>query len=313
MTHSDYPYVFGPVPSRRLGRSLGIDLVPYKTCSYDCIYCQLGCTTNKTIVRKEWHSLDAIVEQLQQRLKELQAPPDYITLSGSGEPTLFSRIDELIDRVKTITSIPIAILTNGSLFWDKEVRKQVIKADLLVPSLDAGNETLFRHINRPHESISFNQMLKGLIQLRMDFSKPYWLEVFLLAGHSVIHSEIEQIVRCVEMIQPDRIQLNTVIRPPAEEFAYTVPREEMQKIADAFDPPAEVIAEYRGTNTILNSNNLESDILSLLHRRPCTLTDLTQSMDSHPNEVLKYLDTLLFHKKIIVKKIDNKSYFMISD
>lgn len=313
MTHSDYPYVFGPVPSRRLGRSLGIDLVPYKTCSYDCIYCQLGCTTNKTIVRKEWNSLDAIVAQLQHRLEELQTLPDYITLSGSGEPTLFSRMDELIDRIKAISSIPVAVLTNGSMVWDKKVRQQIVKADLIIPSLDAGNEALFHYVNRPHESIAFNLMLKGLIQLRMDFSKPYWLEVFLLAGHSVIHSELEHIVRCVEMIQPDRIQLNTVIRPPAEEFAYTVPREEMQKIVDAFDPPAEVIAEYRGTYAILNSNNLESDILSLLHRRPCTLIDLTQSMDSHPNEILKYLDNLLSHKKIIVKKIDNKSYFTISD
>ena len=102
------------VPSRRLGRSLGIDLIPYKTCSYDCIYCQLGRTTNKTIVRDEWVSMDTIVEQIQQRLEELQTPPDYITLSGSGEPTLYSRIDELIEKIKTFSSIPIAILTNGS-------------------------------------------------------------------------------------------------------------------------------------------------------------------------------------------------------
>ncbi len=282
MKPSEYPNIFGPVPSRRLGRSLGVDLVPYKTCSYDCIYCQLGCTTNKTATRGEYVSLDSIVEQLQRRLETIETPPDYVTLSGSGEPTLFSRMGELIDRIKTFSSIPIAVLTNGSLLWNREVRKQLMNADLLVPSLDAGNESLFRYVNRPHESISFHRMLEGLIQLRMEYSKPYWLEVFLLAGHSAIQSEIDQIVRCVEMIQPDRVQLNTVIRPPAEEFAYSVSREQLQKIAEMFDPPAEVIAEYRGTDALFNSNVLESDILSLLQRRPCTLSDLTQSLGSPP-------------------------------
>lgn len=309
MVHPDCQYVFGPVPSRRLGRSLGIDLVPYKTCSYDCIYCQLGCTTNKTTRREEYAPLDTIVDQLQRRLEKKETPPDYITLSGSGEPTLFSRMDELIERIKTFSSIPIAVLTNGSLLWDREVRKQLMNADLIVPSLDAGNESLFRYVNRPHESISFHRMLEGLIQLRMEYSKSYWLEVFLLAGHSAIQSEIDQIVHCVEMIQPDRVQLNTVIRPPAEEFAYSVSREQLQKIADMFDPPAEVIAEYRGTDALFNSNIHESDILSLLHRRPCTLTDLTQSLGTNRKVVLKYLEILLLNKKIKSQKIDGKSYY----
>ena len=127
-------YIFGPVPSRRLGRSLGVDLVPLKTCSYDCIYCQLGNTTCRTTERKEWVPLDDVVLELKDRLS---ARPDYITLSGSGEPTLYSRGGELIDRIKAMTDVPVAVLTNGSLLWQKEVRKQLMKADLVIPSLDA--------------------------------------------------------------------------------------------------------------------------------------------------------------------------------
>ncbi|MCK4625431.1 MAG: radical SAM protein, partial [Phycisphaerae bacterium] len=170
-------YIFGPVPSRRLGRSLGVDLVPFKTCSYDCIYCQLGRTTNKTIQRKEWVPLDDVVAELK---TNLSSQPDYITLSGSGEPTLYSRTGELIDRIKAVTDVPVAVLTNGSLLWNQEVCAQLMNADLIVPSLDAGDEMMFRAVNRPHEDISFEKMLKGLIEFRREYQGQYWLEVMFL-------------------------------------------------------------------------------------------------------------------------------------
>ena len=180
-------YIFGPVPSRRLGRSLGVDLVPFKTCTYDCIYCQLGRTTNKTIQRKEWVPLDDVVTELETKLS---SQPDYITLSGSGEPTLYSRTGELIDRIKAVTNVPVAVLTNGSLLWNQEVRARLMNADLVVPSLDAGDEAMFRAVNRPHEDISFERMLQGLIDFRHEFQGKYWLEVFLLAGHNAIAAEV---------------------------------------------------------------------------------------------------------------------------
>ncbi|MBN2512679.1 MAG: radical SAM protein, partial [Sedimentisphaerales bacterium] len=152
-------YIFGPVPSRRLGRSLGVDLVPFKTCSYDCIYCQLGRTTNKTLERKEWLPLAEITDQLKQKL---YLKPDYITLSGSGEPTLFSRCRDLIGKIKESTDVPVAVLTNGSLLWMPEVRESLLEADLVIPSLDAGSERLFQYVNRPHPDISFDKMLEGL-------------------------------------------------------------------------------------------------------------------------------------------------------
>ena len=134
-------YIFGPVPSRRLGRSLGVDLVPFKTCSYDCVYCQLGRTTNKNTKRKEWVPLQNVIDQLKDRLS---SKPDYITLSGSGEPTLFSRLDELISEIKELTDVPVAVLTNGSLLWLPEVREALKSADMVIPSLDVGNSQIFQ-------------------------------------------------------------------------------------------------------------------------------------------------------------------------
>ena len=163
-------HVFGPVPSRRLGRSLGVDLVPFKTCTYDCIYCQLGRTTNKTVERRQWVPLELVLEELE---KKLDSRPDYITLSGSGEPTLFTPLDKLIEGIRSLTDIPIAVLTNGSLLGSGEVRRELAGADLVIPSLDAGNEVAFRLVNRPHEALAFERLLAGLIAFRRRFRGAY--------------------------------------------------------------------------------------------------------------------------------------------
>jgi len=152
MTEQPKQYIYGPVPSRRLGRSLGVDLVPFKTCTFDCVYCQLGRTTNRTMERKEWVPLEPVLTQLEAKL---DLKPDYITLAGSGEPTLYSKMSELIIRIKELTDVPVAVLTNGSLLWIPEVRDALLSADLVVPSLDAGSSELFRYVNRPHTNIEF--------------------------------------------------------------------------------------------------------------------------------------------------------------
>ncbi|MCK4275198.1 MAG: radical SAM protein, partial [Phycisphaerae bacterium] len=226
-------YIFGPVPSRRLGRSLGVDLVPFKTCTYDCVYCQLGRTTCKTVQRKEYVPLEDVLQELRSKLS---SQPDYITLSGSGEPTLYSKTGELIDRIKAMTNIPVAVLTNGSLLWQAEVRSQLMNADLVVPSLDAGDEAMFQAVNRPHEDITFERMLDGLIEFRREFQGQYWLEVMFLAGHNAIHSEAQNLAECVSLIKPDRVQLNTATRPPAEDYAVTVSQQRLSELAAMFDP-----------------------------------------------------------------------------
>ena len=282
-------YVFGPVPSRRLGRSLGVDLVPFKTCTYDCIYCQLGQTTRKTTLRQEWVPLDDVLVEVKDKLA---LKPDYITLSGSGEPTLYSRLDELIDRVRAMTKVPIAVLTNGSLLWQDEVRRQLMDADLVIPSLDAGGSDLFQAVNRPHRSISFKQMLDGLVTFRQQYHGQYWLEVFLLDGKTATDREARMIAEAVGRIKPDRVQLNTATRPTAEESAVMVDRQRMEDLAKLFDPSAEVIADYRRVHAQSDFAAGREAVLEMIQRRPCTLEDIAAGLGMHRNEVIKYIEEL---------------------
>jgi wyosine [tRNA(Phe)-imidazoG37] synthetase (radical SAM superfamily) len=281
--------IFGPVPSRRLGRSLGVDLVPFKTCSYDCIYCQLGRTTSKTAERREWVPLDAVMSELESRMA---LKPDWITLSGSGEPTLYSRLDELIDRIHSATDIPVAVLTNGSLLWQPEVRKQLMKAELVIPSLDAGSQAVFEAINRPAPEITFEKMLEGLIRFRQEFKNQYWLEVFFLEGINTADNQVREIADCAGQIQPDRVQLNTATRPPAEKYAVQVSQARLTGIAAQFNPPAEIIADYRGVHTQTDFVIQKNTILEMLSRRPCTLDDVAGGLGIHRNEVIKYIEEL---------------------
>ena len=282
-------HIFGPVPSRRLGRSLGVDLVPFKTCSYDCIYCQLGRTTNKTVERREWVPLDEVLAELKDKLA---THPDYITLSGSGEPALFSRLDELIAGIRSMTKVPVAVLTNGSLLWQENVRRQLMDAHLVIPSLDAGHAGMFQAVNRPHEGISFDRMLDGLIDFREEYYGDYWLEVFLLAGHTAVDSELGKIAQCVRRIKPDRVQLNTATRPTAEDYAVMVDRKRLGDLAARFDPPAEVIADYRGVHAQSEFQAGRESVLEMIQRRPCSLDDIANGLNMHRNAVVKYIEEL---------------------
>jgi len=299
-------YLFGPVPSRRLGRSLGVDLVPFKTCSYDCIYCQLGPTTCKTIERKAWVPLDAVVAQLQERLS---SKPDYITLSGSGEPTLNSQVGEMIANIKTLTDIPVAVLTNGSLLWIEEVRRQLLGADLVIPSLDAGEETVFQTVNRPHGQIAFEKMLDGLVALRQEFRGAYWLEVMVVGGCTDTVAQIEKLAAAVARIRPDRVQLNTVTRPPAEKTAAAVSPKRLDQFCSFFQPRAEVIADFRRIHQEAEFVASRNEVLDMLQRRPCSVADIAGGLARHENEVIKHLEELRVSGLVECVPGEGKPYF----
>ncbi len=302
-------YAFGPVPSRRLGRSLGVDLVPYKTCSYDCIYCQLGRTTCITTRREEWVPLDGVLDSIQ---RKLGTKPDYITLSGSGEPTLFSRLDELIDRIKRMTKVPVAVLTNGSLLGQAEVRRQLQEADLVIPSLDAGDEVMFQAVNRPHGDIVFESMLDGLADFRREFSGTYWLEVFVVGGYTAISEELAKVARCVERIRPDRVHLNTVTRPPVEPYALAVSYTHLAESASLFHLRAEVVADYRDVHRKTEFMVGRDDVVELLRRRPCRLEDIASGLDMHRNEVVKYLEQLRAEHLLDEARVADTVYFKMN-
>lgn len=287
--------VFGPVPSRRLGRSLGIDLVPFKTCTYDCLYCQLGRTTNRTMERTEWFPLGDILSEVEERLS---SRPDYITLSGSGEPTLYSKLGDLIEGIRSRTDVPVAVLTNGSLLWDRDIRLELAGADLVVPSLDAGDDAMFRKINRPHPEISFEGMVEGLADFRREYRRALWLEVFILGGMTSVREEAAKIAALAKKIAPDRVQLNTVTRPPAEDNAVKVPETVLKEVARLFDPAAEIIADFRKESTGDDFTATREAVMDTIRRRPCSVGDIAGGLGIHRHEALKHIEELLARGQI---------------
>lgn len=209
-----YMYTYGPVPSRRLGSSLGVSPIPPKTCSYSCVYCQLGRTNHLQIERKSFYAKENILSEIIKRAGVSKS--DYITFVGDGEPTLCRDLGWLIHHTKTKLRLPVAVITNGSLLFLKDVRRELKEADVVLPTLDAGSKKIFRHINRPHGDIGFNTMLGGLIDFRTEFSGQIWLEIMLVKGLNDSEEELWKIRKIVDLIKPDRVYVVSPIRPPAE-------------------------------------------------------------------------------------------------
>jgi len=280
--------VYGPVPSRRLGRSLGVDLVPFKTCTYDCVYCQLGRTTSKTVRRRRWADPDAVVAQVRGRLS---SRPDVIALAGSGEPTLHAGIGEVIDGIKAITDVPVAVITNGSLLGRAAVRRGLAAADIVLPSLDAPDEGLFQHVNRPHATLHLAEVVEGMVTFRAGYPGELWLEVMLLAGVTGSAPRARRLAELAARIAPERIQLNTAVRPPAESSVAPVDRATLEELAALFTPRAEVIADLPASTG--GQVVVAADVLELLARRPCTVADITTGLAIHHGEALKAVTALV--------------------
>ena len=285
-------YIFGPVPSRRLGRSLGVDLVPYKICTYDCIYCDLGRTTQKTMTRQPYVSSDEIRRELESTLPFLSERPDYVTLSGSGEPTLNQNLGRIIHAVKSLTSIPLAVLTNGSLLFWQDVRDDLREADVVIPSLDAATPLSFEHVNRPHPGLNLEEIVWGFAQFRKEFRNQIWLEVLLCRGINDGRSEVEKIKGILERIEPDRVQLNTPVRPPAEEYAFPLTMEQLHEIANQLGGRTEIIPECAASLGDRFDPNIDAEIAELVKRRPCTVDDISKALRLHPGAVRKQLASL---------------------
>ena len=287
----EYRYLYGPVPSRRLGRSLGIDIVPFKVCTLDCIYCQLGRTSKKTIDRSDYVSIEPVLAELDERLKE-SPDADYITIGGSGEPTLNSQLGELLVAAKKITDIPLAVLTNGTLFFREDVRAECARADVVLPSLDAGDEQTFRRINRPHVDISIEKVVSGLAALRNEFAGPIWLEVFLVDGLNTDTAQIAAIKRLIERISPDKIHLNTAVRPTAEANVARVTPRRLEDIAAELGESCEIIADFSTSELPRETGTTAEEVFSMLKRRPCSVADISAGLAIAPNLTVKHLTSL---------------------
>ena len=293
------------MPSRRLGLSLGIDIVPLKVCTLDCVYCQLGKTAETAIERKEYVPIESILAELKEALAGgLKA--DYITIAGSGEPTLNSRLGELIDTLRKVTNIPIAILTNGTLLYREDVRTDCAKADVVMPSLDAGDKQTFQRINRPHSIISIENLISGLCAFRKEFTGQIWLEVFFVEGINTGAAQIAGIKDAIDLINPDKVHLNTAVRPTADPNIVRLSADKLHDIASRLGPKCEVVADFSPANSCKLNGSKSEDIvgfyseinrkaealLSMLKRRPCSLNDICAGLGINRNEATKYISDL---------------------
>ncbi len=308
-------FIYGPVPSRRLGISLGVDIVPFKTCSYNCVYCQLGETIDHSMERKSFVPVETVIGQIKE-VVEQNSDIDYITFSGSGEPTLNRDVGEMIKRVKSFTQIPVAVLTNGSLLWDKKVREDLSWADLVVPSVDAVTEEILQKINRPVKGLKASKILEGIKEFCGSYQGKIYLEVMLVEDINDSEEEIKRINRFVRKLSLDKIQLNTVIRPPGDPKAKPLPKERLQEIKAMFDSelPVEIIADFDRMTSKAYHKDLEQAIIELLGRRPTKKDDMAVALGVHPNEIVKYLQALEERKRIkrLRTKGEAEAYYVIA-
>ncbi len=310
-----YKHLFGPVPSRRLGMSLGVDLVPKKVCSLNCVYCEVGKTTTLTIDRQEYIKYDTVIKELTHYFKN-NPDPDYITFSGYGEPTLNSRIGDIIKfSKKHKPDIPIAILTNGTLLYDKNLRRELLAADVVLPSLDAATEKGFLKINRPPRTLTLAKYIQGLINFRKEYKGKIWLEVFILPDYNTNENELVALKEAILKIQPDSVQLNTLDRPGIKDNLRAATLLELQQVVDFWQlKNVEIIAAAQERKKIQSyRKDAETAIIETIARRPCTLDDLSKILGLHVNEINKYLDVLEAANKIEVVHLKRGLFYQIKN
>lgn len=306
----EYKYLFGPVASRRLGLSLGVDIIPFKTCTYNCVYCECGATTQLTVERRSWVKPEEVMAEIEHFLKR-EIPADFITFSGSGEPTLNKDLGWLILEIKKRTNIPIAVLTNGSLLWDESVREALYSADLVIPSLDAVSEAVFKKINRPSPVLNINTIIEGIITFRKEFKSNLWLEILFCKGINDSRDEIDLLADAVQRINPDKVQIGTVVRPPAVPDVQPVDMKFLQEVVTKFGERAEIIGSPYQPPKSEEKIISDADIINLLRRRPTTTEELSRAFEVSPELLAKQLRQLQQQGKIIVFQFDGTTFFKV--
>jgi wyosine [tRNA(Phe)-imidazoG37] synthetase (radical SAM superfamily) len=286
------------VLSRRLGLSMGVDLLKYKTCNLDCVYCELGRTACLTSCRDRFVPRQKVIKEIELKRSE---PFDHLTFAGSGEPTLSLDLGEIVAQAKKIVEAPVAVITNSSLLSSPSVRKEVAAADVVLPSLDAVSQSAFQAINRPAPGLLAADMIAGLKDFRKEFSGEIWLEVMLVRG--INDAEAEAIARAAESTEPDRIQLNTVVRTPAEPVE-ALSEEEMQRMLEIF-PGAELIPDWDWSVPI----RIRDRLIDLLCGKPCTLEEISRQMEIEGSDAIKYCKILEKDGLISRRMHTGKLYF----
>lgn len=324
-------HIFGPVNSRRLGRSLGIDLLPKKICNFDCIYCEVGATTNLTCERGEYVPTGEIIAEIEEYFSDPARMEiiDVVTVTASGEPTLHAGLGRILRFLKERTGKPVAVLINGTNLSRPDVVADLSCADVVVPSLDTVLPLSFRKLNRPAGCVDLGEMIEGLVRFSHAFSGEIWLEVLIVKGVNDSRENIDALIRVIRRMKLSRVQLNTVARPPLEKFALPASRESLQEIAariaaESGVPRVEIIAHgisgfeqgmEEGRPKIkfdyLKQEELIEDILHMLQRRPCTTEDINRTLALNgPEKVEQLLEPLVKSGKIRKRLHEDKIYYL---
>jgi wyosine [tRNA(Phe)-imidazoG37] synthetase (radical SAM superfamily) len=296
-------HIYGPVTSRRLGSSLGVDVLPLKTCSFNCIYCQLGATLSPTVERAPYIAAAEVLSEIEEYLAGDGPRPDYITFSGSGEPTLHSELGEMIQKAKNMAEVKIAVLTNSSMITLPEVRSGISAADLVVPSLDAATQAVFERVNRPAPGLKIDSIINGLEAFRKEFAGELRLEVLLVEGINDSQSELEKMRDAARRILPDAIDLNTVARPPADSSASALTSERMAEVAEFFGEKARAVLPSKKMHHGVPGEAAKK-ILSLLRRRPCSFAEICSSLGLGTDEAAAALAAM--SRKGLVTSVDGR-------
>jgi wyosine [tRNA(Phe)-imidazoG37] synthetase (radical SAM superfamily) len=280
-------YIFGPVPSRRLGQSLGIDTIPLKTCNWNCVFCQLGRTVPLNNERREYFPREEILVQVEEAL--LAHKPgeiDWVTFVGSGEPTLHSSLGWMIRRVKELTSLPVAVITNGSLLYLLEVRKELFAADVVMPSLDAGSTKLYRQISRPHPDATFERLVRGLMAFKRDYEGKIWIEVMLVQGLNDSEKALRDIAEVLRQIGPDEVHINVPTRPPAETWVSPPDEEGLKRALAILGDNAKVVPPANGIFDLGGYNSIVEAIMGIVTRHPMSQEEMERTLAQWaPDEV----------------------------
>jgi wyosine [tRNA(Phe)-imidazoG37] synthetase (radical SAM superfamily) len=304
-------YLFGPVNSRRLGLSQGIDLLTTKTCNFDCIYCEVGGTMIHTCERREYTPTEDILAEIDELLAhdDLAKPIDVFTITAMGEPTLHTGLGRIIRHIKEKTGKPVAVLTNGATLYRADVRQELLAADIVIPSLDSARPASFRKIDRPAQCVDLEEIIAGLILFCQEFTGQVWLEVMLAKNINDQPRDIEALREAIMRIKPHRVQLNTVVRPPLESFAKPLSHEDLSHIAAQLPGNVEIIANFAKREHDSWRSPEPGEILEMLQRRPCTASDISEALNLEPVQTNRLMEELADQGRVLKMLHQGKIYY----
>jgi wyosine [tRNA(Phe)-imidazoG37] synthetase (radical SAM superfamily) len=305
-------FVFGPVPSRRLGFSLGVDIIPRKYCNFDCIYCQIGKTTRTNVTRKKFFEVEEVVKEIVDTI-QFAEKVDFVTFSGSGEPTLNENLGAMIKEVKKSVNTPIAVITNSSSLGIEEVRNDLFNADVVLPSLDAASDEVFKSINRPQANLELTSIIEGIKSLKKDYKGRIWLEIMLIKGVNDTPDELQKLRFILNDLKVDKIHLNTVTRPPSEKNAGPLNRKELEKIKIFFGDNCEIVSSFEKNGVHKEQEGWARTLVDILKRRSLTIQDIIRITGTSSFRIHEELDAMEKKGSIKAYRLGNDIYYTAVD